>query len=116
MGQTSGDKKQYMNAIWIGGLRTMDVHECQLHKVPNPQPGMSQYQFHIAGEFEKLSLYLRVKQCMPMGGCVNMNSADHCCGKHIGFNFTFSIDCKSSPGSLNAIRNLQLVDASFGKM
>lgn len=114
--QTSGTKKQYMNAIWIGGLRTLDVRECELKRVANPQPGMSQYQFHIAGEFEKLSLFLRVRQCMPMGGCVKMNSADHCCGKHIGFNFTFSIDCKSVPGSLNAIRNLQLVDASFGKM
>jgi hypothetical protein len=113
--QTQGDANNYMNAIWIGGLETMEVTQCSLTRALSQVPGESEYNFVIAGEFGKLPLFLRVRQCTAVG-CVKMNSAKHCCGKHVSFNFTFGIDCKSVPGSMNAIRDLKLLTADFGKM
>jgi len=116
--QTSGNDQEYMNAIWMGGLKTMQINSCSLSKVSpeDSHPGTSSYRFHIGGNFDHISMFLRVKQCMPMGGCVKMNSAKHCCGDDISFNFTFGVDCRESPGSSNAIRSLRLIGADLGQM
>jgi hypothetical protein len=112
--QTDGDSKEYMNAIWMGGLRSMRINSCKLSKTVGGIPGDSLYRFNIAGKFDELTMFLRVRKCMPVGGCVHMNSADHCCGSDIRFNFTFGLDCHE--GSMNAIRSLKLIDAKLGQM
>merc|ERR1719271_439928 len=115
--QTSGDDKDYMNAIWLGGIQSFQVSSCKITKVPpeDSVPGTSSYHFKFGGHFDKLTMFLRVRQC-TFGKCVEMNSADHCCGHDIGFNFTFAVNCRESPGSTNAIRSLKLMDAEFGGM
>jgi len=114
--QTSGNDKQYMNAVWMGGIRTMQVNTCYLTKVPIKGARGTSYRFHIGGKFDELTMFLRVKQCIALGSCVKMNSAKHCCGDNIAFNFTFALDCRESPGSSDAIRSLTLTDANLGHM
>jgi len=110
--QTNEDEDSRMDAIWMGGLRTLSFDSCHLEKVNDGLP--ETYRLKVGGQFHKISMFLRVKTCSPIGGCIKMNSADHCCGKNIGFNFTFDIAC--NPDKNNAIRAIRLQDADLDPM
>lgn len=113
---TEGDKNGYMNAVWIGGLRTTSFKRCKLEKRPTNEKGQTQYRLSVGGVFGHLSMFLRVKSCNPLVGCTRINTADNCCGDNLGFNFSFLLSCKPPSMGKNAIRSVEFERADIDPM
>lgn len=92
---SSAEGSGYVRAQWVTGLNTMRFNTCELRRLSlgNVLAPTRKYQLTVGGKFDRLSLYLDVKQCAPVGGCAAMSGSDSCCGEDISFNFTFTFDC-----------------------
>lgn len=114
---TEDTEDGYMNAIWMGGLRTTSFNSCSLAKTSDADNDASttQYRLAMSGVFGHLSMFLRVKSCSAFG-CTHLNSADNCCGSHLGFNFSFRLMCKPPGLGYDAIRKITFEDIKIDPM
>jgi len=92
----------FIEAKWLAGLNTIKLVNCRLSKEPPQWSNSSgssivKYHLEIDGVFDKIQLFLHLQQCGPIG-CTKMNSANHCCGRGIEFNLSFTMDCNPNSG------------------
>jgi len=106
---------EYMNAIWISGLHTTRFSNCKLEKRPANDMRQTHYRLQVGGLFGHLAMFLRVKTCTPLG-CTRMNTAKNCCGRDLGFNFSFLMSCRPSSVGIDAIRDVKFEKISIDPM
>jgi len=117
MNQTSDGG--YIQAVWLGGIDTLSIDNCHLWR---DKPAWNwtdhvkdiQYHLRIHGVFDRVRLFLHVRQCGPFG-CTRMNSADNCCGDNIRFQLTFVMNCRPEHG-LDAFQDIGIEDCKVDPM
>merc|ERR1711957_676167 len=116
---TTNDSNGFITASWISGINTMMLDSCHLWSGPvkddtGDGAPFKRYHLTVGGEFSKMKVYLKMKQCNLLT-CERMDSADHCCGDDVRFQATFGLDCTPGLG-LNAFKKLALEDFQIQKL
>jgi len=103
------DGDNYVHAVWLSGINTLNLTFCHLWKEA-PHQGGTRYHLTFGGRFDKIQMFLRARECgkFPMLGCTAVNSSRHCCGDNIGFNITFGLQCRPSRRHEEAFKNVTL--------
>eukprot|EP00929_Paragymnodinium_shiwhaense_P067930 TRINITY_DN34141_c0_g1_i1.p1 TRINITY_DN34141_c0_g1~~TRINITY_DN34141_c0_g1_i1.p1 ORF type:complete len:849 (+),score=159.84 TRINITY_DN34141_c0_g1_i1:104-2650(+) len=113
----SGDKPLYemkhghdfVQAIWASGLNTIRLTDCKLWKDDVQSPsGVTMYNLRLAGQFDKIRLFLHAAACADVVGCTYIYSPRHCCGDNLNFEVKFQLPCKTRPHSKDSIRSMNV--------
>jgi len=114
-----------VSIMWMSGLNTVNVSSISIHesnqvqlawggagewwnhtlgKQLAAQTVIEQYVLTIAGEFQKLSLYLHVEDCAQQPCKVMLDSFDSCCEDHRHFVVKLVAECAVGDNSLSHVR------------
>jgi hypothetical protein len=121
LNQTHESNSGFNQAVWLGGIDTISLDRCHLWKSEpdssssSPRNETSMYRLKIGGQFDRLRLFLHVRQCGPFGCSTVMNSSDNCCGDKIRFHFTLRMPCRPSDGD-DAFRDVLMENFEIDPM
>jgi len=96
---STGSDNNFLKAIWLGGINTINLGYCKLWKGQrDAYTNTTMYHLHLGGRFDRIRMYLDVNECdkIPMLGCTKIQDADHCCGDNIPWNISFDLLCDPS--------------------